>query len=134
MTAPLKDVQEPGNIGIYVRMWIYQAIPHASLGGKVYDHIKPLIPEQIKDVVFLLKAKLDEPVIFVIIRLYKPVMLHRVLGDAGFLQAVVFQIYIIIIVDAIKANDLMPFINQNLCKVEANKTGRTGYENFHAII
>ena len=113
VAAALQNIDEADKVAVDVGVRVLQGIAHACLRRQVHDHIKLLGFEQLRRLLavgqFLLRKLKTR---------------HRLqLG-----QPVLLQLHVIVIVQIVKADHVVPTVQQPTAQVESDESGRSGDE------
>jgi hypothetical protein len=99
-------------------MRILQRIPDARLSAEMDDPVETMAGEQGLHCVSVFQSSVDESKAFVVRKLR---------------QAVLFQLWIIVVVHVVEADNVIPSVNQRFGHVIADKASRSGDENPHCV-
>jgi len=117
VAAAFQNVAEAHQVGLDVRTRILERVAHARLCGQI-DHVREAL---------LLEQRVHGRVIGHV---------HVREGETGvgfkFLQAVLLELHIVVVVQAVQADDGVPGFQKAPGKMKADEPGRAGDENMHA--
>ena len=119
MAASLQDVHETHQIRIHVGVGILNGIPHPGLRGQVDDSLG----------LFLCEESLHAGAVGQVELVETETRTPAEFGQPGLLQADV-----VVVVEVVESDHLIPPPQQQLGGVETNESGRAGDEDFHNLI
>jgi len=109
--ASFQDIEETHYVGVHVRIRVFERIPHPCLGRQVHDRIEARSGEEI-----LHGRPIDH------INVY--------MGEGGVggqrVQACLFQVRVVVIVEIVEANNGASLIQEFSGKVETDESGGAG--------
>jgi hypothetical protein len=118
VAATLQDVGEARDIALDIGMRIHQRIAHPGLGGQMHHAVEPVLLEQ------RLHA-----------RAVRHIQLHELKARLARepRQAVMLELGVVVVVQIVQAHHLVAAGEQDLADMHADKAGRAGNQDFHAI-
>src|SRR5690348_7216743 len=114
MTAPFQDIGEPDKIGVHVGMRIDQRMTHPCLRREVNDIGKTMLGKERRCSVAVRQIELGEP----------EFRMFRKPADT-----IMLQLWIVIGIQIVKADDLAAIVEQPLGDVKADEPGGAGHQN-----
>ncbi|SLN99269.1 Uncharacterised protein [Klebsiella pneumoniae] len=115
MTAAFQNVQIPHQVSVCVGIRVFQRVAHTGLGGQVDHAIKLLCGEQLCHTFTVGQIQL----------------LEMECRRCQAIQTGLLQADVIIVVHVVDSDNIMPFIQQALRDMEADKTCGTSDQKLH---
>ena len=127
-----QDAQEPANVAGHVRPRVGQRIPDPRLRGQVIDQLELLVREQGQHALRVHQVHPLEPQAR-LVRLDHPGVRAARFGrvDPELAQAIELQPHVVMGVEVVDADHLVPLIDQPPGDVVADEAGRAGHQDLH---
>ena len=130
--AGFEEVEEAVDVACDVGLWIDKAVAHACLGGKVDREVELVGGEEVFHFLFVTEVELAEPVVGEgggtdFFAISSPL-------DAAFAEAGFFEADVVIVVEGVDANDVVPLFCQSAGEVVSDESGVSGDEYFHGCL
>ena len=111
--APFKNVQETHEVGVHIRMGVFERIANTCPGRQVHDGVKLLSRKKVLHGRTIGQVDVDMGEC-------------RVRGQL--VQAGLFKLGVVVIVEVVQANDMDAVIQELPGEVKADEAGGAGYE------
>ena len=131
-SGSLQNAQKPVQVVRKVRPRIRERVPDPGLCGQVAHRVEPLLGEEAQNALLVDHVESQESQAG-ILRIHRTCALTpRLSGDhPQFPQAVELQLHVVVLVETVDAEHLVPLIDQPAGQMIANEPGHTGNEDLH---
>ena len=121
--AGFEDVEETHDIGVDVGGGVFQGVTHPGLGGQVADRVEFFLCKQAPHPCPVGQVQLDKAVVFVAGAPDHVARGNLFPGNAGFGQAGILEVDVVVGVDVVQADDFVAAGKQAFGEVEADEAG-----------
>lgn len=130
--APFQDIGKSHQIALNVSHGVDKAVSHTGLGGQVHNDVKAFCFKQGIHLCGILQIHPHKPVSGLGNTRYHPVPGDVLFPDAVERKAVVFDLWIIIVVDGIQSDDLVSLLKELVCEMKSDESCGPGNEEFQS--
>ncbi len=99
--AGFQYVYKTHNVAVDVSMWVFQTVPYPGLRCEVAHLVEFFLLKELVELFAVFEVHAHKAVVFVLRALYFGVPLFRLPGYAGFGEAGVFQVNVVVVVDVV---------------------------------